>query len=148
MEKYICELRNAIWWVSTLIEGLYSTLLYSNRSWATTVRKIGPHHWYNDYLSKTDTIVDFLQMIFKIIIQNLQTSNAASQNNSHRQHQKKLRIFEKGKARGGWDFPKTKARDIDVILSPSFPHCLYRQRTRTLHPLYCKKTLRRNPPGH
>ena len=28
----------------------------------------------------------------------------------------------KGKARGGWDFPKTKTRDTDVTLSPSFPH--------------------------
>ena len=42
-----------------------------NRSWATTVRKAGPHNWYS--LNKTDTIVDFVHVIFKIIIQNLQT---------------------------------------------------------------------------
>ena len=81
------------------------------------------------------TIVDFLQVIFNIIIQNPQTSNAASQNNNQRQHQKKnSESSSKRKARGRWDFPKTKTRDTDVILSPSFPHSLYRQ--RTLHPLY------------
>ena len=97
VEKYICELRNAIW-----------LCLYSNRSWATTVRKVGKHHWDNDYLNKTDTIVDFLLMIFKIIIQNLQTSNTASQNNSQRQQQKKLRIFEQGKSSWGVGFSQNK----------------------------------------
>ena len=28
----------------------------------------------------------------------------------------------KGKARGGWDFPKTKTRDTDITLCTSFPH--------------------------
>ena len=38
-------------------------------------------------MDKTDTIVDFLQMIVKIIIQNLQTSNtSASQNSNQKQH--------------------------------------------------------------
>ena len=37
-----------------------------NRSWATTVRKAGPYNWYS--LNKTDTIVDFVHVIFKIII--------------------------------------------------------------------------------
>ena len=28
----------------------------------------------------------------------------------------------KGKARGGWDFPKKKTRDTDITLCTSFPH--------------------------
>ena len=87
------------------------------------MRNAGPHHWYS--LNKTDTIIYFLQAILKIIIQNLQTSNAASQNNKQRQHQKKtqnLRAREKLVA--GGIFPKRK----HVILSPSFPHSPHRLR--------------------
>ena len=87
------------------------------------MRNAGPHHWYS--LNKTDTIIYFLRAILKIIIQNLQTSNAASQNNKQRQHQKKtqnLRAREKLEA--GGIFPKRK----HVILSPSFPHSLHRLR--------------------
>ena len=97
--------------------------LYSNRSWATTLCKAGPNHWYS--LNKTNAIVGFLQVIFKIIIQNLQTSNAASQNNKQRQHQKKTQnLRAREKLVGGGIFPKRK----HVILSPSFPHSLYRLR--------------------
>ena len=97
--------------------------LYCNRSWATTVLNAGPHHWYS--LSRTDTIIDFLQAILKNIIQNLQTSNAASQNNKQRQHQKKTQnLRAREKLVGGGIFPKRK----HVILSPSFPHSLYRLR--------------------
>ena len=62
-------------------------------------------------------------MIFKIIIENCQTSNtSASQNNNKRQHQKTFRIFEQArKFLWGWDFPKTKTPDTDVILTPSYP---------------------------
>ena len=43
---------------------------------------------------KTDTIVDFLQVIIKIIIQNLQISNtSASQNNKQKEHQKNTWLF-------------------------------------------------------
>ena len=88
-----------------------------------TVRNAGPHHWYS--LNKTDTIIDFLQAIPKIIIQNFQTSNAASQNNKQRQHQKKTKnLRAREKLVGGGIFPKRK----HVILSPSFPHSLYRLR--------------------
>ena len=87
VEKYICELRNAFWCVCSLID---------HEIMGNDCAKAGPHHWYS--LNKMDTIVDFLQMIFKIIIQNLQTSNAASQNNKQKQHQKKFRIFEQGKS--------------------------------------------------
>ena len=63
-------------------------------------------------LNKTDAIEDFLQMIFKIIIQNLQTSNSSvSHSNNKRQHQKTY----------GVGYSMTKTRDTDVILSPSFP---------------------------
>ena len=69
-----------------------------------------------EYLNKTNTILDFLQMIFKVIIQNLQTSNtSASQNNNQRQHQKTIRIFEAEKISWGVGFSKTKTRDTDVI---------------------------------
>ena len=69
-----------------------------------------------EYLNKTDTILDFLQMIFKVIIQNLQTSNtSASQNNNKRQHQKTIRIFEAEKISWVVGFSKTKTRDTDVI---------------------------------
>ena len=45
---------------------------------------------------KTDAIVDFLQVIFKIIIQNLQISNtSASHNNKQKEHQKTINIFER-----------------------------------------------------
>ena len=66
-------------------------------------------------VNKTDKIVDFFQMIFKIITQNRQTSNtSASQNNNQRQHQKTFRIFwANKKVLGGWDFPKTKTRDTE-----------------------------------
>ena len=38
-------------------------------------------------MDKTDTIVDFVQMMVKITIQNLQTSNtSASQNSNQKQH--------------------------------------------------------------
>ena len=102
---------------------MHLVCLYCNRSWATTVRNAGPHHWYS--LNRTDTIIDFLQAILKIIIQNLQTSNAASQNNKQRQHQKKTQnLRAREKLVGGGIFPKRK----HVILSPSFPHSLYRLR--------------------
>ena len=69
-----------------------------------------------EYLNKTNTILDFLQMIFKVIIQNLQTSNSsASQNNNQIQHQKTIRIFEAEKISWGVGFSKTKTRDTDVI---------------------------------
>ena len=108
------------------------------------MRNAGPHHWYS--LNKTDTIIYFLQAILKIIIQNLQTSNAASQNNKQRQHQKKTKnLRAKGKARGGGIFPKRK----HVILSPSFPHSLYRLRlpatslAKKLVRSTCRKTIYR-----
>ena len=60
-------------------------------------------------LNKMDTIVGFRQMIFKIIIQNLQTSNtSASQKNNQRQHQRTFRIFEKIKIRGGGEIFQNK----------------------------------------
>ena len=115
MEKYICELRNAFWCVQ------------SNRSLATTnhCAQSWPTHRLNHRysLNKTDTIVDFLQMIFKIIIQN---SNTASQSNKLRQIQKTFESSSKRKVREGQDFPKTKRPDTDVILSPSFPLTLYK----------------------
>ena len=64
-------------------------------------------------------------MIFKVIIQYLQTSKtSASQNNNQRQHQKTIRIFETEKISWGVGFSKMKTRDTDVILSPSFPQYL------------------------
>ena len=90
MEKYICELRNAFWCV------------YSNRSLATTnhCAQSWPTHRLNHRysLNKTDTIVDFLQMIFKIIIQN---SDTASQSNKLRQIQKTFESSSKRKVREG-----------------------------------------------
>ena len=60
-------------------------------------------------LNKMDTIVDFRQMIFKIIIQNLQTSNkSASQKNNQRQHQRTFRIFQRIKVRGGGEIFQNK----------------------------------------
>ena len=54
-------------------------------------------------------IVDFLQVIFNIIIQNPQTSNAASQNNKQRQHQKKTQnLRAREKLVGGGICPKRK----------------------------------------
>ena len=41
-------------------------------------------------MNKTDTIVDFLQTTFKIVVQNLKTSNTEWQ----RQHEKTFRILE------------------------------------------------------
>ena len=50
---------------------------------------------------KTDTIVDFLQVIFKIIIKNLQISNtSASQNNNPKNIRKYLTSSGESKARG------------------------------------------------
>ena len=119
--------------------------LYCNRSWAMTVRNAGPHHWYS--LNKTDTIIDFLQAIPKIIIQNFQTSNAASQNNKQRQHQKKTQnLRAREKLVGGGIFPKRK----HVILIPSFPHSLYRLRllvtslAKKLVRSTCSKTINRH----
>lgn len=67
-----------------------------------------PDNYSHDYpLNKLDIIVDFLQMIFKTIIQNLQSSNTSS---------------SERKVRGWWDFSRTKTRDTDVMLTPSFPH--------------------------
>ena len=60
------------------------------------------------------------------MIQSLQTSNkSASQNNNQRQHQKTFRIFEGEKSSWGVEFSKTKTRDSDVILCPSFPQVPY-----------------------
>ena len=71
-------------------------------------------------LNKTDTIEDFLQMIFKIIIQTLQTNNtSASQSEiTSQQSEITLEITSENiqnlrasvKVRGGWDriFPKRK----------------------------------------
>ena len=75
---------------------------------------------------KTDTIVDFLQVILKIIIQNLQISNtSASQNNKQKEHQKTTNIFEREQSSWGLVLSKTKTRDTDVILSPSFPQAVF-----------------------
>lgn len=64
-------------------------------------------------LNEMDTIVDFLQMIFK-------TSNtSALQDNNQRQNQKKFKnIEQERKFVGGGVSPKRK----HVILTPSFPH--------------------------
>ena len=108
------------------------------------LRNAGPHHWYS--LNKTDTIIDFLQATLKIIIQNLQTSNAASQNNKQRKHQKKTQnLRTREKLVGVGIFPKRK----HVILSPSFPHSLYRLRllatslAKKLVTSTCSKTIYR-----
>ena len=71
------------------------------------MRNAGPHHWYS--LNKTDTIIYFLQAILKIIIQNLQTSNAASRRITSRDNiRKKLRIFEQGKSSWGVGFSQNE----------------------------------------
>ena len=75
---------------------------------------------------KTDTIVDFLQVIIKIIIQNLQISNtSASQNNKQKEHQKTINIFDREHSSWGVVLSKTKTRDTDVILIPSFPQAVF-----------------------
>ena len=70
-------------------------------------------------LNKTYTIEDFLQMIFKIIIQTLETSNtSASQSEitSEITSENIQNLRASVKVRGAWDFPKTKTPDTDVIL--------------------------------
>lgn len=70
-------------------------------------------------------------MIFKVIIQNLQTSNtSASQNNNQKDHQKTFNIFEREQSSWGVVLSKTKKRDSDVILSPSFPQAIFSREGR------------------
>ena len=72
-------------------------------------------------VNKTNTVVDFFHMIFKITIQNCQTSNTSASLNNRDNITKHSESSSKQESSWGWDFPKTKTRDTDVILSPSYP---------------------------
>ena len=69
-------------------------------------------------------MVDFLQMILKIIIQNLHTSNTSvSQNNNQRLHRKTFRIYEQENSLWGWVFFQSHSQS---------PHCFVRRKDRGL----------------
>ena len=64
-------------------------------------------------------------MIFKVILQNLQTSNtSASQKNSREITSENIQNLQAREKFVGVGFSKAKTRDTDVILSPSFPQYL------------------------
>ena len=95
------------------------TLWYYHRAWVIWRIKRIELFITLHILNITDTIEDFLQMIFKIIIQTLQTSNtSASQSEitSEIISENIQNLRASVKVRGGWDFPKTKTPDTDVIL--------------------------------
>ena len=95
------------------------TLWYFHRAWVIWRIKRMELFITLHILNRTDTIEDFPQMILKIIIQTLQTSNtSASQSEITSEitpeNIQNLRVSVK--VRGGWDFPKTKTPHTDVIL--------------------------------